>query len=93
MMMVREAFKQVVKEKGKRMKRGLGVGDGWEGHLRELARELGLTREVDHWLLGALDAMIFDMGQACGFTTSVFNARSYDFRKEVIKELWASLSE
>ena len=59
---IRDNFEQVVKYKAKRMKQR----KGYEFYRQHLLKDLKVTQLDDAFLVGAFDAMIYDMASAIG---------------------------
>jgi len=77
---IREHFEQLVKYKARRMKQR----KGYEPYRQSLLKDLKVTQLDDAFLLGAFDAMIYDMAGAIG--------QAYmkpEFRKNLIRKILA----
>ena len=59
---IRDHFEQIVKYKAKRMKQR----KGYEFYRKRLLKDLEITQLDDAFLVGAFDAMIYDMASAIG---------------------------
>ena len=73
-------FEQIVKYKAKRMKNR----KGYESYRKRLLTDLNITKLDDAFLLGAFDAMIYDMASAIG--------QAYmkpSFRKNLLEKILA----
>ena len=81
-MTANDAAVEIFLHKGRLMK---NAGE-YRSYLKELLEELDITDPVEASVLGAVDAMIYDMACALGFTRR--NWSSYSKRKEVILKLW-----
>lgn len=66
-MQTRDAFSAVVRHKAKNMMESFFQDGEYYRYLMDLAKQLAITGEA-LCVLGAIDAMIFDMAQAGGFT-------------------------
>jgi hypothetical protein len=94
-MQTRDAFSAVVKHKANNMMESFFTSGEYYQHLTKLAGRLGIKGEA-LCVLGAIDAMIFDMAQAGGFTGGrdpyrlEWDFSSYEFRKQIIEQLWKS---
>ena len=77
---VRVNFEQLVKYKAKRMKQR----EGYESYRQRLLKDLKVTKLEDAFLVGAFDAMIYDMASAIG--------QAYmkpKFREDLIRKILA----
>lgn len=94
-MQTRDAFSAVVRHKAKNMMESFFQDGEYYQYLMDLAKQLAITGEA-LCVLGAIDAMIFDMAQAGGFTGGrdpyrpEWDFSSYEFRKQIIRQLWKS---
>ena len=77
---IRYHFEQIVKYKAKRMKQR----EGYESYRQSLLKDLKVTQLDDAFLVGAFDAMIYDMASAIG--------QAYmkpEFRKDLLRRILA----
>ena len=77
---IRDHFEQIVKYKAKRMKQR----EGYESYRERLLKDLEITQLDDAFLVGAFDAMIYDMASAIG--------QAYmkpQFRKDLLRKILA----
>jgi len=80
-----EAVEIIVKHKADKMKKGLSAGEDYNKHIKKVLRQLGINtskEQVRAFVVGAVDAMIYDVGAALGFT------KSYPKRKEMLKKIF-----
>jgi len=88
--MVNDSVKDIVKHKADLMTGSRAYSD----YLNELLMELGIKELGKAALVGAVDAMIYDMACSLDFTKQkgrVGDWSSYPSRRAIIKELWRSL--
>jgi len=88
--MVNDSVKEIVKHKATLMTSSRGYSE----YLKGLVNELGIKELEEAALLGAVDAMIYDMACSLDFTKQkgrVGDWSSYPSRRAIIKELWRSL--
>jgi len=87
--MVNESVKEIVKHKATLMTSSRSYSE----YLKGLVNELGIKELEEAALLGAVDAMIYDMACSLDFTKQkgkVNDWSSYPARRSLIKELWES---
>ncbi len=78
---IRNHFEQIVKYKASRMKQR----EGYKSYRQDLLKDLKVTQLDDAFLVGAFDAMIYDMASAIG--------QAYmkpKFRKDLLRKILAS---
>ena len=77
---IRNHFEQIVEYKAKRMEQR----KGYESYRQRLLKDLKVTQLDDAFLVGAFDAMIYDMASAIG--------QAYmkpEFRKDLLRKILA----
>jgi uncharacterized protein YpuA (DUF1002 family) len=85
--MINESVKQIVTHKAKLIRRS----SEYLKYLDELFKELKISDIKETALLGAVDAMIYDVACSLDFTKQkgkINDWPSYSLRKSVLKELW-----
>lgn len=85
--MINESVKRVIVHKAKLIKNSWKYSE----YLDELLNELKITDLKEAAILGAVDAMIYDIACSLDFTkqkSKVNDWSSYSSRKSVLKELW-----
>ena len=89
--MVNESVSRLINHKAQLMRNS----QKYRNYLRDLMKDLGIADPVEAALLGAVDAMIYDLATALDFTKQkgrVGDWSSYASRRAIIKELWGGLS-
>ena len=85
--MINESVKKIIEHKAKLIKNS----SDYSKYLDELFKELKITDIKEAALLGAVDAMIYDVACSLDFTKQkgkINDWSSYSLRKSVLKELW-----
>jgi len=88
-----KVFEAILTHKARQMIEGARKG-AFGKHLRELLVQLGITQPDDAFVIGAIDAMIFDMANATDFareTRAHANWIKHEKRSEFIEKLWKEL--
>ena len=75
-----KAFEEVIHIKFKR----LMESEQSQDYAKQLVKELKIIEPEGAFLVGATDAMIYDMAVALDFR----DLQSWEYRKNLIKELW-----
>ena len=85
--MINNSVKQVITHKANLMKRS----QKYSRYLEKLLKELKISDVKEAALLGAIDAMIYDIACSLDFTKQkgkIHDWSSYDLRESLLKELW-----
>lgn len=80
-----DAFEAIVMHKAKKMKKGLSTGEDYNKHIKDVLKQLDINtskKQVKAFVVGAVDAMIYDVGAALGFR------KSHRKRKEILKKIF-----
>lgn len=85
--MINESAKRIIAHKAKLIKNSQKYSE----YLAELLKELKINDLREAAILGAVDAMIYDIACSLDFTKQKGNVNdwsSYSSRKSILKELW-----
>ena len=85
--MVNESVSHLIDHKARLMRNS----QNYRKYLSELVKDLGIADPVEAALLGAVDAMIYDLATALDFTKqkgSVSDWSSYSSRRAIIRRIW-----
>lgn len=77
-----KAFHEVIHIKYKRMIES----ESSRGYAKQLVKKLKISKPEGAFLLGAIDAMIYDMAVALDFR----DLQSWEYRQQLIEELWST---
>jgi hypothetical protein len=85
--MVDDAFEQLISHKARLIKNS----KKYKEHLSHLFTDLKIKNSEEAAIIGAIDAMIYDMACAADFTKrkgKVNDWSSYALRKSLLKKIW-----
>jgi len=90
-----DAFEKIIMHKAEKMKTGLRAGSKYNKHIKIVLEQPNSTvceEQVQNFVIGAVDAMIYDVGQALGFTKRRINIvddwTSRRKRREMLKKIF-----
>ncbi|MFH0774172.1 MAG: hypothetical protein V2A53_01565 [bacterium] len=90
-MKIQESAKDIFRFKAVKMRDALRKNEKYCNHLNELIGKLRIEEPLELCLLGAIDAMIYDIACSLDFTKAKGKAgdwSGYPKRKEIILEVW-----
>jgi hypothetical protein len=89
-----DAFETIILYKANKMKNGLVSGSPYNKHIKKVLRKSGITvceGQVENFVIGGVDAMIYDIASAVGFTRNTQNLddwASWEKRQEILKKIF-----
>jgi hypothetical protein len=92
--MLDDAFKEIIMYKAENMKTGLNQDSGYNGHIKRVLGQPITTvsdEQVQNFVIGAVDAMIYDVASLVGFdsdTRDYSNWASRSKRQEILREIF-----
>jgi hypothetical protein len=89
-----DAFKEIILYKANRMRSGLVPGSPYNIHIRRVLGQAGANvcgEQVENFVIGGVDAMIYDVASLVGFTANTpdfSDWASRDKRQETLTEIF-----
>jgi len=92
-----DAVKEIIMHKAEKMKTGLIPDSQYNRYIKSVLMQPNTTvcdEQVQNFVIGAVDAMIYDVGQALGFTQRrpevVDDWTSHEKRQEMLNEIFSN---
>jgi len=92
--MLDDAFKEIIRYKAENMKTGLIPGSRYNRHIKRVLRQAGANvceEQVENFVMGGVDAMIYDVASLVGFianTPDFSDWASRSRRQEILMEIF-----
>jgi len=89
-----DAVEKIIMHKAEKMKTGLKPGSRFNKHIKKVLKQPNSTaceEQVENFVIGAVDALIYDVGQALGFTKptiKVADWTSHEKRQDMLKKIF-----
>jgi len=80
-----DAFEKIIMHKANKLKKGLVPGSQFNRHIKNVLRQSNSTvceEQVQNFVIGAVDAMIYDVASLVGFVASCRK------RQEMLKKIF-----
>jgi len=92
--MLDDAFEEIIRYKAEKMKTGLIPGSRFNRYIKRVLKQPNRTvceEQVENFVMGGVDAMIFDVASVVGFTRNTpdfSDWTSYEKRQEILSEIF-----
>jgi len=89
-----DAFKEIILWKANKLKKGLIPGEEFNRYIRGVLGQAGANickEQVENFVIGSVDAMIYDMASLVGFTKNTADFSDWTSRgkrQEILREIF-----